>query len=271
MVATGFNVFVANGGVAGQQVPHFLIQIIPRELGDSIFKYLFDKKKELDEAKQQEVHNVLAKNIPAILRSYFQKAPQKWHTGRAVAAPHLAQIRSRDQLIYEDEKVLCVTPHNAQCLGHVAIYSKTEESHYEAEDEESSAHLFYVASLCASTLYEALHAQGTNLLLKSGVCTDNPDGMLSLHVFPRFPGDGVELKLDPMPKKPNLTEVASKLKDELFMLEYSQKDKKQPELIDLDARQKDVLVLMAGKKTEPAAVSPLDEIERAISQLTRRP
>ena len=37
MVRTGMNVFVAIGGAAGQQSPHFLIHFLPREEGDGFF------------------------------------------------------------------------------------------------------------------------------------------------------------------------------------------------------------------------------------------
>ncbi len=36
MVVSGTNIFVANGGVAGQQIPHFVVHIIPREKNDGI-------------------------------------------------------------------------------------------------------------------------------------------------------------------------------------------------------------------------------------------
>ena len=37
-VTTGINVFIANGGPAGQQAPHFLMHLFPRENADGFFK-----------------------------------------------------------------------------------------------------------------------------------------------------------------------------------------------------------------------------------------
>ena len=51
MVRTGVNMFIAAGGAAGQQFPHFLAHIFPRENGDSFFNYLFEMKTSLDEEK----------------------------------------------------------------------------------------------------------------------------------------------------------------------------------------------------------------------------
>jgi len=46
MVRTGINVFIAIGGVAGQQAPHFLVHLLPREESDGFFNFLFDKQGE---------------------------------------------------------------------------------------------------------------------------------------------------------------------------------------------------------------------------------
>ena len=43
MLSTGCNVMIANGGVAGQQSPHFLVHLFPRENKDGFDKYGFEK------------------------------------------------------------------------------------------------------------------------------------------------------------------------------------------------------------------------------------
>ena len=47
----GTNIFVANGQVAGQKAPHFMIHVIPRKEGDGLFA-LDTKIVDLDERKE---------------------------------------------------------------------------------------------------------------------------------------------------------------------------------------------------------------------------
>ena len=49
LLCTGVNVFIANGAVAGQQSPHFLAHLIPREIDDQLTNFDFENKAEDDE------------------------------------------------------------------------------------------------------------------------------------------------------------------------------------------------------------------------------
>src|SRR3989338_4048339 len=59
MVAPSVNIFIANGGVAGQQSYHFLIHILPRELGDVFFHFLFREKSATGNQEIQKLSNTL--------------------------------------------------------------------------------------------------------------------------------------------------------------------------------------------------------------------
>lgn len=54
----GTSVFVANGVVAGQRAPHFMLHVIPRESGDGV--QLDAPGKQLDEASMKQLFNKLA-------------------------------------------------------------------------------------------------------------------------------------------------------------------------------------------------------------------
>src|SRR3989338_1040716 len=71
MIATGATVFIANGGIAGQQSPHFIVHLLPRERGDKVDLYAFSKKQVLDENKLKEANQLLAKNIPIMMQNHF--------------------------------------------------------------------------------------------------------------------------------------------------------------------------------------------------------
>ena len=258
MISTGANVFIANGGVAGQQSPHFLVHLLPRETGDGIDNYALDEKKPLDDAKLKEINSMLANNLPLMMKNHFARNPAKWHTESVKTADFLTDVK-KQLTVYEDEKVLVVVPENPQCLGHLVIYSNEEKDLLENLDAESSAHMFFTASFCATAVFEGLGAHGSNIILKTGVCQDNIDGRLCIHILPRFSEDGIDVICKPMEPKPNLDDIAGKIKDEMFMVEYSLKEEKKPEVIDLDKKTKVIV------KEVPS--TPKDEIDYAIKKL----
>ncbi len=218
MVRTGMNVFIANGGIAGQQSPHFLIHFFPREDGDSFFNFLFERKSTLEEDKIK----ILANNFPIMMNNHFSRNPASWHQGQGETPAHLLG----STIIYEDEKVICIVPEQGVVPGHIEIYSKEEEKFIENLSIESSEHLFFTASFAATAVFEGLGAQGTNIILKSGLTDDNPDGKLCVHILPRMPDDGLNSMLW-QPKQPSydLDSIMSKIKDKTWQIKYKEEKK----------------------------------------------
>lgn len=210
VVATGVNVFIANGGVAGQQAPHFLIHLLPREKNDGFFNFFFNKKQErLAEEKRQLLHNSFSK----ALQQYFSQH----------SLPHQGSERPPSgDILYEDEKVLCLLPSTGIVAGEIQIVSK-KNSFIELSPEEG-AYLFTIASAAASLLFEMLQAQGTNIIVKSGRTDDNPDGTLRLHILPRKQGDHLtEMLWKPQQPSYDLEALAQKIKDHTWKISYQPK------------------------------------------------
>lgn len=220
MVRTGINVFIANGAVAGQQSPHFLLHLLPRENGDGFFNFLFSRKS--IELKGEE-KKILAHNFPQLMSNHFQRNPAVWHQGSG------EELAVEGMALYEDEKVKVVLAKKSATPGHLEIYSKQEEKYIEKLSEEDSAHLFYTASCAASLVFEGLKAQGTNIILKSGNSDDNPEGKLVVHVLPRKEGDGLDLLWKPKPAGYDLDSVQSRIKDKTWKINYPKKEGKQVE------------------------------------------
>jgi len=266
MLATGINVFIANGGVAGQQAGHFLFHIIARETEDKVSKFNF-KSNEIPETELTGTNSMLLQNIPIMMNNHFGRNPAGWHNGQIKTADYLNSIKSESIFIYEDEKALCVSPKKPVCKGHMVIYSQDEEQDIEKLDFDTSSHLFFVASFCATAAFEGLKAHGSNIILKSGVSDDNPDGKLALHVFPRYQDDGLDFLNQPLSKKPDLKSIASKIKDKTFMIEYELKNKKEEKApINLDELKKPIQII-ADKPEEVKEEKPEDEIASAISKI----
>lgn len=73
LVSQGSNVFIANGGVAGQQSGHFMIHVIPRDKNDGVGIEL--KKGKIDSSKLDELEKMLKHNLPLMLRDFLAKHP----------------------------------------------------------------------------------------------------------------------------------------------------------------------------------------------------
>lgn len=257
LVKTGINVFIALGGAAGQQSYHFLIHLLPREEGDGFFNFLFSKGRE---KLSGEEANVLKSNFPLMMDSHFKKNPASWHRGNGNAPSFLNGVYGDSSVLYEDEKILCVIPKESMAKGHLVIYSKNEEKFVENLPQEDSVHLFSVASLASTLVFEAFKAHGTNIILKSGRSDDNLKEKLEIHVLPRWNDDHLN-SLMWQPKQPayDLDSVAAKIKDKSWKVKYEEKKAEEKK------------VTAENNKSEPVIikVSAEEEIRKAIEELKR--
>ena len=260
MVRTGINVFMAIGGAAGQQSPHFMAHLLPREEDDGFFNFLFGKKGgELSEEEQK----ILQKNFPIMMNNHFQRNPAGWHSGSGEIPTFLENIYDNSKVLYEDEKILCVIPKKSLTRGHLIIYSKTEEKEIEKLSQQDSAHIFFAASLASTAVFEGLKAHGTNIILKSGTCDDNPEGKLEVHVLPRWQDDKLKgLNWQPKQAKYNLDGVAKKIKDKTWKVKYKKEEKKEDKKEDKKPEEK-----KEPKIENKKLSSPQDEIMKAIESL----
>ncbi len=255
MVSTGINVFVANGGVAGQQSPHFLIHFFPREKGDGFFNFWLNKRKESLTTEQQ---NMLANNMPIMMNNHFGRNPASWHQGKGERPDFLSDKKGK--VIYEDEKALCILPEKGVVKGHMEIYSKEEEN-VDKLSVESASHLFFVASFAATAVFEGLGVQGTNIILKSGKSDDNPDGTLSIHVLPRSQEDGLNETLlwKPEPPSYDLDSVIGKIKDKTWKISHKEKKETTSPVV--------VAPKMEVGKKKPLTAE--EEIRKAIEKVSK--
>ncbi len=261
-LTTGANALIANGGVAGQQSPHFMVHLIPREKGDWLDKYEFLGKK-LDENQTQQAYQVLSQNIPIMLKNHFSKNPANFD--KVYEGEHSNEIK-RQWCVYEDEKTVAIMPEESVTPAHLKIFSKEEKNDFENLDYETASHMFYVASFCATAVFEGLKAHGTNIILKTGLSDDNKNNELQIHVLPRFENDGLELINPPMESKPDMDGTASKIKEQMFYVEYQATgldEKKEKITINFDKQNEKTAVMQNEEEDH------LEEVRKAIKGLKK--
>lgn len=268
MVRTGANVFVANGAAAGQQSPHFLLHILPREIGDGVNLFAFDEEKPLDQDTQAQVTQMLQQNMPVMLRNHFQRVPAPWINEPIPTAAHCVTIKNEQTVVYEDPKVLCTLAKKSLAPGHMVVYAHEQAQDFTKISKETAMHMFYVASYCATAVFEGLQAHGSNIILKTGVSDDNTQGLLELHILPRFQNDGLVLSWQPMKDKPNFVQLVSEMREETFLIEHAQKKPEKKIVIEEEPEEKQPSVQEASD-TPPSLDK--DEVTRAIDALRRVP
>jgi len=263
LIKTGINLFIASGGAAGQQSYHFLIHLLPREPGDGFFNFYWGGKAKLAEDKvqllikafQEKMSKKMSPSSPSV-----EKALENRPT-------YLKEIYDHSSILFEDEKVLVILAKKGLVPGHIEIYSKEEEKFIEKLSEESSIHLFSIASLASGIIFDQLKAQGTNIILKSGSADDNPKGRLSLHILPRTNQDDLNQTLLWTPKPPDydLDSLVGKIKDKIWKIGYKEK-KEIKEKIILPSK----TVLVGEEKKNLSAKPASGEVEREIKEAIER-
>ncbi len=218
MVATAVNIFIAGGGAAGQTAPHFLIHILPRDENDGFYNFYFRRGAALG-AKDK---SLLLQYFPKMMAGYFQEQPAAWHQGLG-EQPGFLRDAYAQTVLYEDEKVVAILPDKGIAAGHLEIYNKHPQQ-FQKLPPEDGLHLFGVASVAASLVFQGFGAQGTNIILKSGVTDDHKDGRTVLHILPRKQDDGLDGIWTQKQKQPeyDLKVVASKIKEETWQIKYTE-------------------------------------------------
>ncbi len=265
MVSIALNIFIANGGAAGQQYPHFLIHLMPRDEGDIFFQFLFNRKeKKLADDKMKQ----LQLSLGQIMQNYFLSSPQDWHTGFGGRPSYLQGIDTKGIVLYEDEKVLCLLPKLNIVEGQMELYSKLEEKYVEKLAIWDAVYLFTVGSFCASLLFQVAGAQGTNLLVKSGITDDNRDGQLCVHILPRAQNDSLQgLHWEPQQPKYNLDSIKDKIKEKMWTVKFKAEQAGEKKTVTPEkVIAKEVMI----EKKEPEFLSAKDEIIRAIQRMQEK-
>jgi len=90
LLKSGCNVFIANGAAAGQNSPHFMVHLIPREKGDNLTLFNMDGKEEHD----KKVFEIISQNLTYLMDNHFKKYPVEWYKPKDIK-----QKFSKEQVI----------------------------------------------------------------------------------------------------------------------------------------------------------------------------
>lgn len=126
-------------------------------------------------------------------------------------------------VVYEDEYTLAFLDIQPINPGHVLVIPKQHAATLVDLPAEDAARMMRIAQVMEKGLRDSeLRCEGVNMYLADGRVAGQDVAHVHLHVFPRFFGDGFELKIDPGNRKPpgreELNDTAKKLRQAIGAL-----------------------------------------------------
>ena len=106
-------------------------------------------------------------------------------------------IKSKKGILYEDKKVYAFLAPKPATTGHVIITSKKHFPILEQIPDFIVSELFVKANKISMASFEAIGAEGTNILMQNGVAAGQKHNHAILHVIPRREKDGINLAWEP--------------------------------------------------------------------------
>lgn len=110
--------------------------------------------------------------------------------------------RAEASLVHADDTVIAFMDIAPVTPGHVLVIPRDHSPHLDGLAEEHGAHMWRIAHRIAKALrHSGLRADGVNLFLADGAAAGQEVFHCHLHVFPRYPGDGVTLSVGRQPRE----------------------------------------------------------------------
>jgi len=95
--------------------------------------------------------------------------------------------------IYEDEKLLAILDINPANKGHTLLFPKEHAKVLSQVPDAVVQHMFSVANKLSTAVFEATHAQGTNIFVANGPAAGQTAPHMIVNIIPRFSKDSVAI------------------------------------------------------------------------------
>ncbi len=139
------------------------------------------------------------------------------------------RIKNKKGIVYSTEKISVMIPENAFTPGHLIVLPNEHFPILEAVPDKIISEMFTAANKVGVAVFEALGAQGTNILIQNGTAAGQEKPHVILHVIPRKENDGLNLQW--APKQMNEEEMSTielKIKDQVGSVGIIEEEKKEP-------------------------------------------
>lgn len=139
------------------------------------------------------------------------------------------EMLSGKKKVYEDDKVFALVSDSPSAYGHVLVMPKEHYPIIEQVPDFIVSHAFRIANKISIAAFEALHVQGTNILVSNGVAAGQDAAHFMIHVIPRREGDGLNLQWTPKQlSEEEMSTVELQLKEQTKTIGQFQQEKTAP-------------------------------------------
>jgi len=129
--------------------------------------------------------------------------------------------KTRARKLYEDEDVIAFLSPKPAAFGHAIVMPKKHLAILPQIPEEALEKMFFVSQQLAGIIFEAVGAEGTNIMINEGVAAGQKHAHSIIHVIPRKKNDGLsfewgqkQIPEDSMAKIQELLKVPQEMKVE---------------------------------------------------------
>jgi histidine triad (HIT) family protein len=95
------------------------------------------------------------------------------------------------KVVYEDDLCMAILHESPANYGHILVIPKDHFTIMDLVPDKIIEHLFSIANLISTALFESLNLQGTNIIVNNGVEAGQKDPHFTIDVIPRTENDGI--------------------------------------------------------------------------------
>lgn len=142
-------------------------------------------------------------------------------------------IESKENVVFENDKLLAFLNPTPACIGHVTIVPKKHFPIIENVPDFVVADMFKIANKISSVIFESLGAQGTNIIVNNGVEAGQKKPHVSVDVLPRREKDNLDFQWKPKQlTEEEMSTVELKIKEATKNIGDFEKEKAEPVKLD---------------------------------------
>ncbi|MFO8016934.1 MAG: HIT domain-containing protein [Candidatus Woesearchaeota archaeon] len=143
--------------------------------------------------------------------------------------PFCQKMASKDEKLYEDEKVAVMLSDTPATIGHLLVMPKEHYPIIEQVPDFIVEHALKVANKISVAVFETLKVQGTNIIVNNGIAAGQDSAHFMIHVIPRKENDGLNLQWQPKQMgEEEMSTIELQLKEETKNIGSFQKEKEEP-------------------------------------------
>jgi histidine triad (HIT) family protein len=133
--------------------------------------------------------------------------------------------------VFENNSFVAFLKERPAVAGHILLVPKQHFTILEQVPEDVCGEMFHVANILSSILFEALGAEGTNILINNGSDSGQKVPHVAVNIIPRKEGDNLHLEWKPKQQdKEEMGVVELKLKEACKNIIVGKKEEKPKEI-----------------------------------------